>query len=64
MVRLVAEGIGVALMPLSGGDEVTDVVAIPLTHPSIDRRIVLVWPPGVMPPAARAFITVARKQLG
>jgi DNA-binding transcriptional LysR family regulator len=64
MVRLVAEGIGVALTPRSGSAEVTDVVTIPLTHPSIDRRIVLVWHPGAMPPAARAFITVAREQLG
>jgi DNA-binding transcriptional LysR family regulator len=64
MVQLVAEGIGVALMPRSGRDEVTEVVTIPVTHPTIDRRIVLVWRPGGTPPAARAFITVAREQLG
>jgi DNA-binding transcriptional LysR family regulator len=63
MVQLVAEGIGVALMPRSGREEVGDVVAIPVTHPSIDRRIVLVWRPGATPPAARAFITVVREQL-
>jgi DNA-binding transcriptional LysR family regulator len=63
MVRLVAEGIGVALMPRSGGDEVTDVVTIPITHPSIDRRIVLVWHRSAMSPAARAFVTLAREQL-
>jgi DNA-binding transcriptional LysR family regulator len=64
MVQLVAEGIGVALMPRSGLEETTDVVAIPITHPTIDRRIVLVWRSGATPPAARAFITVAREQLG
>lgn len=61
MVQLVAEGIGVALMPRSGREQVTDVVAIPVTNPTIDRRIVLVWRPGATSPAARAFITVARQ---
>jgi DNA-binding transcriptional LysR family regulator len=64
MVQLVAEGIGVALMPRSGREDVTDVVAVPVTHPTIERRIILVWRPGATPPAARAFITVAREQLG
>jgi DNA-binding transcriptional LysR family regulator len=64
MLQLVAEGIGVALMPRSGREETTDVATIPITHPTIDRRIVLVWRPGATPPAARAFITVAREQLG
>lgn len=63
MVQLVAEGIGVALMPRSGREEVTDVIAVPVTHPIIDRRIILVWRPGATPPAARAFITVAQEQL-
>jgi DNA-binding transcriptional LysR family regulator len=64
MVQLVAEGIGVALMPRSGREEAGDVATIPVTHPTIDRRIVLVWRPDATPPAARAFITVARDQLG
>ncbi|MEN3358810.1 MAG: hypothetical protein V7637_2792 [Mycobacteriales bacterium] len=64
MLQLVAEGIGVALMPRSGREETTEVATIPVTHPTIDRRIVLVWRPGATPPAARAFITVAREQLG
>jgi len=51
-------------MPCSGRDEATGIVAVPVTHPTIDRRIVLVWCPGETPPAARAFITVAREQLG
>jgi DNA-binding transcriptional LysR family regulator len=63
MVQLVAEGIGIALMPRSGREEVTDVIAVPVTHPTIDRRIILAWRPGATPPAARAFITVAQEQL-
>ena len=64
MVQLVAEGIGVALMPLSGGEEARDVVTLAVTDPAIDRRIVLGWRPGATPPAARAFITLAREHLG
>jgi DNA-binding transcriptional LysR family regulator len=64
MVQLVAEDVGVALMPRSGREDVTDVVAVPITRPTIDRRIILVWRRGATPPAARAFITLAREQLG
>jgi DNA-binding transcriptional LysR family regulator len=63
VVRLVAEGIGVALMPRSGSAGATDVVAIPF-HPTIERRVILVWHPGAAAPAARAFIAVVREQLG
>jgi DNA-binding transcriptional LysR family regulator len=62
MVQLVAEGVGVALMPRSGRQDITDVVALPITRPQIERRIVLVWRPGATPPAARAFVTIARGQ--
>jgi DNA-binding transcriptional LysR family regulator len=64
MVQLVAEGVGVALMPRSGLEEAGNVVTIAVTHPTIDRRIVLVWRPGATSPAARAFITLAREHLG
>ena len=64
MVQLVAEGIGVALMPRSGREEAGDVATIPVTHPVIDRRIILVWRPDATSPAARAFITLAREHLG
>jgi DNA-binding transcriptional LysR family regulator len=64
MVQLVAEGIGVALMPRSGLEEASDVATITITHPVIDRRIILAWRPGATPPAARAFITLARAHLG
>jgi DNA-binding transcriptional LysR family regulator len=63
MIQLVAEGIGVALMPRSGGQEASDVATIPVTHPVIDRRIILVWRPDATSPAARAFITLAREHL-
>ena len=64
MVQLVAEGVGVALMPSSGLENISDVTLIAVTHPTIERRIVLVWRPGATSPAARAFITLAREQLG
>lgn len=64
MLQLVAEGIGVALMPRSGRQEARDVATIAVTHPTIDRRIILVWRPGATSPAARAFITLAREHLG
>jgi DNA-binding transcriptional LysR family regulator len=64
MVQLVAEGVGVALMPRSGPEEAGDVATIAVTHPSIDRRIILAWRPGATAPAARAFITVVRDHLG
>jgi len=64
MVQLVAEGVGVALMPRSGLEDAGDVATIAVTHPTIERRIILVWRPGATSPAARAFITVAREHLG
>jgi DNA-binding transcriptional LysR family regulator len=64
MVELVAEGVGVALMPRSGRGNVPGVVAVPVTRPAIDRRIVLVWRSDAAPPAARAFIAIARERLG
>jgi DNA-binding transcriptional LysR family regulator len=64
MVQLVAEGIGVALMPRSGQEAAGDVVTIAITHPTIHRRIILAWRPGATSPAARAFITLAREHLG
>jgi DNA-binding transcriptional LysR family regulator len=64
MVQLVAEGIGVALMPRSGLEDASDVVTIAVTDPTIDRRIMLAWRPGVVSPAARAFIALAREHFG
>jgi DNA-binding transcriptional LysR family regulator len=63
MVQLVAEGVGVALMPRSGLEDASEVATITVTHPAIERRIILAWRPGATSPAARAFITVAREHL-
>jgi len=64
MCQLVAEGIGVALMPRSGRYEASDVATIAVTHPTIHRRIILAWRPGATSPAARAFIALAREHFG
>ena len=56
MVMLAAEGVGVALLPRSGLDGAEGVVGLDVTHPRLDRRIVLVWRSDYVPPAARAFI--------
>ena len=52
MVMLAAEGVGVALLPRSGLDGAEGVVPLDVTHPSVDRRIVLVWRADYVPPAA------------
>jgi DNA-binding transcriptional LysR family regulator len=62
MIQLVAEGIGVALMPRSGLEEGGGVVTIAVTHPIIDRRIVLAWHPEATSPAARAFVALTRER--
>jgi DNA-binding transcriptional LysR family regulator len=38
-------------------------VRLRLTHPTLDRRILLVWQPATSPPAARAFLALARDRL-
>jgi DNA-binding transcriptional LysR family regulator len=56
LAMLVAEGVGVALMPRSGLEGADGVVALTVRGPRVDRRIVLVWRADYVPPAARAFI--------
>lgn len=63
MLALVAEGVGIAMLPRSGLEGMAGVAAIDLTHPRIERRIVLVWRPDNTPPAARAFLGLATDQL-
>jgi DNA-binding transcriptional LysR family regulator len=58
MVMLAAEGVGVALLPRSGLDGAEGVVGLGVTHPRLDRRIVLVGRKDYVPPAARAFIAM------
>jgi DNA-binding transcriptional LysR family regulator len=63
MLALVAEQVGIAMLPRSGLDGATGVTAIGLTQPSIERRIVLVWREDNIPPAARAFLAIATEHL-
>ncbi len=63
MVELAAEQLGVAVLPASGLDGAAGLVRLRLTHPTLDRRILLVWQPATSPPAARAFLALAREHL-
>lgn len=63
MLALVAEGVGVAMVPRSGLEGAAGVAATELTHPRLERRIVLVWRAADTPPAARAFLALAADQL-
>jgi DNA-binding transcriptional LysR family regulator len=56
LALLVAEGVGVALMPRSGLEGVSGLAALDVTGARVQRRIVLVWRADYVPPAARAFI--------
>lgn len=63
MLALVAEQVGVAMLPRSGLEGAAGVAAIDLTHPRIERRIVLVSRADHTPPAARAFLALATHEL-
>jgi DNA-binding transcriptional LysR family regulator len=63
MLALVAEGVGIALLPRSGLEGAAGVAAIDLTHPRVERRIVLVWRADNVSPAARAFLALAGQEL-
>jgi DNA-binding transcriptional LysR family regulator len=63
MVELAAEQLGVAVLPASGLEGAAGLVRLRLTHPQLDRRILLVWRPATSPPAARAFLALAREHL-
>lgn len=63
MLALVAEQIGVALLPRSGLDTVPGITAVDVIRPRIERRIVLVWRADGTPPAARKFLAVATHEL-
>ena len=63
VAELAAEQVGVAVLPASGMDGVAGLVQLGLTHPRLDRRILLVWRPATSPPAGRAFLTLARQHL-
>ncbi|MBI5104113.1 MAG: LysR family transcriptional regulator [Solirubrobacterales bacterium] len=63
VVDLVAEAAGVALLPASALAAAPGVAGLRVTHPVIDRRIVLVWRADHLPPAARTFVALARERL-
>src|SRR5215471_3980286 len=63
LAELAAEQVGVAVLPASGLDGVAGLVRLGLTYPTLDRRILLVWRPATSPPAARAFLSLAREHL-
>jgi DNA-binding transcriptional LysR family regulator len=63
MLALVAEGVGIAMLPRSGLEGATGVTAIDLTHPRVERRIMLVRRPDSTSPAARAFLALAAHTL-
>src|SRR6516164_5339993 len=48
---------------VAGLDGAGGLVQLGLTHPRLDRRILLVWRPATSPPAGRAFLTLARQHL-
>ena len=63
MLALVAEKVGIAMLPRSGLEGAAAVTAIDLTHPRVERRIVLVWRADNTSPAARAFLALATDAL-
>jgi DNA-binding transcriptional LysR family regulator len=63
MTELAAEHLGVAVLPASGLEGTTGLVRLRLTHPTLVRRILLVSQPATTPPAARAFLALAREHL-
>jgi DNA-binding transcriptional LysR family regulator len=63
VVELAAEQVGVAVLPASALEGVPEMVQLDLTHPKLDRRIMLVWRSATSPPAGRAFLTLAREHL-
>ena len=63
VIELIQQQLGVAVLPKSALDGVATVAQLSLTRPKLDRRILLVWRPAGSPPAARAFLALARHHL-
>ena len=63
MLALVAEQVGIAMLPRSGLDGAPGIISIDLTQPNVERRIVLVWRDDNTPPAASAFLAIAIDEL-
>jgi DNA-binding transcriptional LysR family regulator len=62
LVQLAAEQVGVAILPASGVLHAEGLAVIPLTGPSIERRLVFVWPEDYLSPAALAFTDLIRRE--
>jgi len=63
VIELVQQQIGVAVLPRSALERDATVTQLSLTRPKLGRRIMLVWHPATSPPAARAFLALARHHL-
>src|SRR5262249_22320568 len=68
VAELAAEQVGVAVLPASGLDGAAGLIQLGLTHPAPPhpppaRRILLFGRPATSPPAARAFLPLAREHL-
>jgi DNA-binding transcriptional LysR family regulator len=62
LVELVAEGLGVAVVPHSAVDN-ANVAVVPITRPRLRRHAALAWNQASISPAARAFLTLADRHL-
>lgn len=60
LADLVAEGLGVAMLPLSAARR-PELAVVKITRPRLRRRTALAWNPAATTPAARAFLTLADK---
>ena len=63
VIELTHQQIGVAVLPRSALERDATVTQLSLTRPKLGRRIMLVWHPATSPPAARAFLALARHHL-
>jgi DNA-binding transcriptional LysR family regulator len=63
VIQLIQQQLGVAVLPRSALDGADTVAQLGLSRPKLDRRILLVWRPAGSPPAARAFLALARHHL-
>jgi DNA-binding transcriptional LysR family regulator len=61
LVALAAERVGIALIRESAARHSSDVAAVPITRPSLERHIALAWREDNLSPAARAFVASAEE---
>jgi len=60
LVELAAEGLGVAVLPLSAADR-ADLAILKITRPPLQRRSALAWNETATSPAGRAFLALANR---